>query len=85
MNKLVGKFIKKIAYSGFLNGMSDEPYLKLVFPAHVGYNLNLESPKTFNEKLQWLKLNDRKEKYSRKTSNYGISTYRGQNCNRNKQ
>lgn len=32
-------------------------YLKLLFPLKVGYKLNFQNPKTYNEKLQWLKLN----------------------------
>lgn len=31
-------------------------YLKLLFKKHLGYKLNLDNPKTLNEKLQWLKL-----------------------------
>lgn len=30
----------------------------------MGQKLELENPKTFNEKLQWLKLHDRQSKYS---------------------
>lgn len=32
-----------------------EYMLKYDFKRHVGYNLNLDNPQTFNEKLQWLK------------------------------
>ena len=32
-------------------------YLKLIFYLSLGYKLNLNKPETFNEKLQWLKLN----------------------------
>lgn len=31
-------------------------YLSILFRLTVGYSLNLKSPKSFNEKLQWLKL-----------------------------
>lgn len=33
-------------------------YLKKMFKAITGENLNLKNPKTFNEKIQWLKLYD---------------------------
>lgn len=33
-------------------------YLKRIFKLRLGYNLNLKKPKTFSEKIQWLKLND---------------------------
>ena len=32
-------------------------YLKLLFFLSLGYRLDLKKPKTFNEKLQWLKIN----------------------------
>lgn len=38
----------------------DRLYLKMLFPLRTGYKLNLKNPQTFNEKLQWLKLNNRK-------------------------
>lgn len=36
--------------------LPDELYLKLLFHSRVGYYPNLKRPKSFNEKLQWLKL-----------------------------
>lgn len=39
-------------------------YLKLLYKAILNRRLNLVSPKTFNEKLQWLKLYDRKPVYT---------------------
>lgn len=43
--------------------LSDEKYLKLIYRIMFGKRLNLEHPETFNEKLQWLKLNDRNPLY----------------------
>lgn len=40
--------------------IGDRKYLKMIFPLFNGYKLNLEKPITYNEKLQWLKLNYRK-------------------------
>lgn len=40
--------------------LSDSFYLKLIFRNRLGYSLNLDNPKTFNEKIQWLKLESRK-------------------------
>ena len=42
----------------------DKIYIELMFPLCTGYKLNLENPQTFNEKLQWLKLNYRKPEFS---------------------
>lgn len=46
-----------------LKFLQDETSLRLLFWAATGEKLNLESPKTFNEKLQWLKLHDRNPDY----------------------
>ncbi len=43
--------------------MSDKFFLKLAFRISIKRRLNLKAPKTFNEKLQWLKLNDRNPEY----------------------
>ena len=44
--------------------LPDELFLKVVFRYRVGYWPNLKNPKTFNEKLQWLKLHDRHTEYT---------------------
>lgn len=41
----------------------DKMYLKILFRLRMGYRLNLDNPKTYNEKLQWLKLYNRKPEY----------------------
>lgn len=43
----------------------DATFLKVCFKKALGYELNLENPKTFNEKLQWLKLYDRNPEYTK--------------------
>lgn len=49
---------------GFFNWMSDEQYLKIAYRIRMGKKLDLDNPKTFNEKLQWLKLHDRRPEYT---------------------
>ena len=44
--------------------LSDDMYLKIKYRSVFGKKLDLESPKTFNEKLQWLKLYDRRPEYT---------------------
>lgn len=39
-------------------------YLKWSFKNRMGYPLNLKNPRSFSEKLQWLKLNDRHPEYT---------------------
>ena len=41
----------------------------------MNQKLNLNSPKTFNEKLQWLKLNDRKPQYTQMVDKHGVKEY----------
>lgn len=66
------KLIKPLGARGYLNWMSDEIYLKLTFQGSLSKRLNLENPKSFNEKLQWLKLNDRKPEYSKYVDKYEV-------------
>lgn len=42
----------------------DALYLKLKYRAYMGKRLDLKDPKTFCEKLQWLKLHDRNPAYT---------------------
>lgn len=58
-----------------LDWMDDEHYLKLAFCAKMGYPLNLENPRTFSEKLQWLKLYDRKPLYTQLVDKYAVRQY----------
>ena len=62
------KLTKKIIDAGFkirlFHKMSDEKYLKLLYWCAMGKKLNLDNPQTYNEKLQWLKLYDRKDIYT---------------------
>lgn len=53
-----------LAALGFYNRMPDEEYLRRLFKLTMGYELDLDNPKTFNEKLQWLKLHDRNPEYT---------------------
>lgn len=61
--------------SHFGSFLPDELYLKLQFRAQMGKKLNLENPKTFNEKLQWLKLHDRKPQYTIMVDKYLAKKY----------
>ncbi len=81
MNRIlkVIKEPKKILFylesKGFFNFLSDESYLKFFFKLNMGKKLNLKSPKTFNEKLQWLKLYDRKDIYTTMVDKYEAKKY----------
>ncbi len=46
-------------YHFLLPIIPDKPLIQLKFKSHMGYTLDLKNPKTLNEKINWLKLNDR--------------------------
>ena len=54
---------------------SDEKFLKRLFKLSMGYELNLDNPQTFNEKLQWLKLYNRKPEYTQMVDKYAVKEY----------
>lgn len=60
---------KRIVYVYGIRGgfrcLSDSAYLKLLYRCSLRKPLDLKNPKTFNEKLQWLKLYNRKPEYTR--------------------
>ena len=55
--------------------LPDKEYLEKIFKASMGYSLDLENPQTFNEKLQWLKLYDRKHEYTVMVDKYRVRDY----------
>ena len=58
-----------------LTRLNDEKFLKLKYKKIFNKELNLENPKTFNEKLQWLKLYDRKKIYTTMVDKYEVKKY----------
>lgn len=58
-----------------LRFIPDEPYLKLMFLLKQGQFLNLNNPRAYNEKLQWLKLHNRKPVYTRMVDKYEAKQY----------
>lgn len=58
-DKIILYFFRK----GFFDFLNDEIYLKSMYYLIFHEKLNLKNPSTFNEKLQWLKLYDRKKEY----------------------
>lgn len=53
----------------------DTLYLQCAYYNTFGKKLNLKNPKTFNEKLQWLKLYDRKPIYTTMVDKYAAKKY----------
>lgn len=80
--KVISKYITDKKYRflidadrGKYDKLSDQEYLERKFYAKMGYCLNLQSPKTFNEKLQWLKLHDRNPLYTVMVDKYKVRDY----------
>lgn len=55
--------------------LPDELYLKMLYRHKIGQTLNLTNPLTFNEKIQWLKLYDRQNKYSIMADKFAVKSY----------
>lgn len=53
----------------------DALFLKCKFRLMIGRKLDLKKPKTFNEKLQWLKLYDRNPEYTMMVDKYTAKEY----------
>ena len=49
--------------------------LELLFLLKTGYKLNLDNPKTYNEKLQWIKLYDRNPLMAKCCDKYAVREY----------
>ena len=57
------------------NRFSDEVYLKRKFPKAQDYALNLDEPRSLNEKIQWLKIHDRRDINTILADKYGVRDY----------
>lgn len=60
---------------GRLRFLKDESYLRIMYKNKFGHDLDLENPSAFNEKLQWLKLNNRHSQYTTWVDKYEVKEY----------
>lgn len=74
-SKNPAKIINFLGSRGFLKLIPDPWYLKLVYRARLGRKLNLSNPMTYTEKIQWLKLNDRKMEYTHLVDKYEVREF----------
>lgn len=81
MNKII-KYIKRpsnillyLMNKNFFKWIPDEKYITIKYKLEMNQKLNLKEPKTFNEKLQWLKLYDRKPEYTKMVDKYEAKKY----------
>ena len=54
---------------------NDELYIKLRYFSGMKKFPDLQHPRTYNEKLQWLKLNDKHTEYTRLVDKYAVKEY----------
>ena len=64
------RIFRKFNHTRIQRIIPDEPFLKLMIKARLGYKLDLDDPKTFNEKLQWIKLYDHNPIYTEMVDKY---------------
>ncbi|HBI6973919.1 ATP-grasp fold amidoligase family protein [Clostridium perfringens] len=62
-------------HSNWFWWMPDKTFLSLKFKFRMGKKLDLSNPQTFNEKLQWLKLYNRKSEYTMMADKYLVRKY----------
>lgn len=53
----------------------DAFYLKMLFRLRMGEKLDLKNPKSFNQKLQWLKLYNHNPSYTQMVDKYAVKEY----------
>lgn len=70
MNKTIKEIGKRVV--GLL---PTKPWLSWRFKQRLGYKMDWKNPRTFNQKLQWLKVNDRKPIYTTMVDKYEVKKY----------
>lgn len=59
----------------YFRWLPDKLFLQLRYWLEMGYRLNLKNPKTFQEKIQWLKLYDFKPEYTQLVDKLAVKDY----------
>lgn len=60
---------------GFTNHLGDKRFIEKKYELHLNKRLNTDNVSTFNEKLQWLKLYERKPEYTTMVDKYKVREY----------
>jgi len=74
-NKTKAYFIRKFDNLFAKSVLPDALFLKIEYWLKTGKKLNLKNPVLFNEKIQWLKLNDRRPEYPSLADKYEVRDY----------
>lgn len=75
INNAFGSRENRLAILNFLRFIPDKTMLKIEYRLKLKKRLRLNPPITFNEKLQWLKLYDRKPEYTIMADKYAVREY----------
>lgn len=75
MNKILARIIRKIEQDYNLHIFSDKKYIEAIYLLAFGEKLNLKNPRSFNEKLQWLKLYDHNPEYTAMVDKFAAKGY----------
>ena len=67
------KLLKKVKYE--MKFIPDKMYLQIYYFSRFKKFINFENPKTYNEKLNWLKINDRNPLYTKLVDKYEVKEY----------
>lgn len=67
LNVIIRRYLGKL--------MDDETFIKCRFYLSMGYLPDLNNPKSYNEKLQWLKLNNKNDEYTKLVDKYEVKDY----------
>lgn len=73
---MINKALKQI-FVRACKVLPDSVYLRIVYRLRMGKKLSLKEPKTYTEKLQWLKLHDFKQRYTEMADKYLAKEYVG--------
>ena len=65
---------QKIYFKLFDSYLSDKAHGKFILNRWLRSS-NIDAPKTFNEKIQWIKLNDRNDLYTKLVDKYSVREY----------
>ena len=69
------RFLKNSINLSLYKRMPDETFLKRQYRAAMGRELSLSAPVTLSEKLQWLKLYDRRPEYNTMVDKYAVKQW----------
>lgn len=69
------RFLKNSLQFYAYKSMPDEAFITRQFKAQLGMAPDLSDPKTFNEKIQWLKLYDRRPVYTVMADKYAVKQW----------